>query len=45
MIVQHFMVNNRMVGINQSQDITALDGGSPYGGDQPVHDITALDGE
>jgi hypothetical protein len=39
------MVNNHMVGINQSQNSTALDGGLPNGGDQPVHDITALDGE
>jgi len=45
MIVQHLMMNYHMVGISQSLHSTALDGGSPYGGDHPVHDITALDGE
>jgi hypothetical protein len=39
------MVNHHMVEISHSLDSTALDGESPYGGDQPVHDITALDGE
>jgi len=39
------MVIHHMVGISQSLHSTALDGGSPYDGDHPVRDITALDGE